>query len=367
MTASGHQLRRQSVGDAADGQCSAGGSTLPGQVSARDGPAGSARSPPSWGRLIGPVARPSTTRAAGSYIGSQTVRPGRSTVRSPTTRSSRGRRLLTLLPLFAVVIAAGAVVIANRTQAISPEGTPVTLQAALDAYRKHPGTFREDLGSPTGPVAPSKDVKGFVQPKPGVYEYVTSGSDSIQYEDESYDRPFPAMTYAAVHSGQGCVWELYFTPIEEHTDAHRQCSGPGEYLSLAHMQKVSFAGIEEDETHHCSPAMVQVGGKASRPGGVESTVCHAHGNAAKIVITYLGDETVTVGGVKRKTHHMKIDSYLAGTGLDGTAVAEAWFDVDNGLYLKLERRAEIKVQRDGKKGTYRINADYQLTSLDPQV
>jgi hypothetical protein len=288
-------------------------------------------------------------------------------VRRTTPRSSSGRRWLTVLPIFAVVLAAGAVVIATKTQAISPEGSPVTLQQALDAYRKHPGTFREDLGSPAGPLAPSKAIKGFVQPRGGVYEYVTTGMDSIQYEDEKYDRPFPAMTYAAVHQGKGCVWELYFTPIEEHTDAHRQCSGPGEYLCLAHMQKVSFAGIEEDETHQCHPAMIQVGGKASKPGGVESTVCHAHGNAAKIVITHLGDEPVTVGGVRRMTHHMKIDSYLAGTGLDGTAVAEAWFDVSNGLYLKLERRAEIKVNRDGKSGVYRIHADYALTSLDPKV
>ncbi len=288
-------------------------------------------------------------------------------MRRTTPRSFSGRRLLTLIPIFAVVIAAGAVVIATKTQAISPKGTPVTLQQALDAYRKHPGTFREDLGSPTGPVAPSKAVKGFVQPRAGVYEYATTGLDSIQYEEDTYDRPFPATTFAAVHQGKGCVWELYFTPIEEHTDAHRQCSGPGEYLCLAHMQKVSFAGIEEDETHMCHPAMIQVGGKASRPGGVESTVCHAHGNTAKIVITYVGDEPVTVGGVTRMTHRMKIDSYLSGTGLDGTAVAEAWFDVSNGLYLKLERRAEIKVNRDGKKGVYRINADYLLQSLDPKV
>jgi hypothetical protein len=288
-------------------------------------------------------------------------------VRRATPRSFSGHRWLTLLPIIAVVLAGGAVVIATKTQAISPEGTPVTLQQALETYRKHPGTYREDLGSPSGPVAPSTAVKGFVQPRAGVYEYATTGQDSIQYQEDKYDRPFPTTTYATVHQGKGCVWELYFTPIKEHTDAHRQCSAPGEYLCLAHMQKVSFAGIEEDETHQCHPAMIQVGGKASRPGGWESTICHSHGNSAKIVITYIGDESVRVGGVVRKTHHMKIDSYLTGTGLDGTAVAEAWFDVDNGLYLKLERRAEIKVSRDGKKGVYRIQANYALQSLTPKV
>lgn len=166
---------------------------------------------------------------------------------------TRRRRLLSILPLVALLIAGGAFVAATRTQAITPEATPVSFEQALETYRAHPASLRDDLGSPLLPVAKSPKLEGFTVPAAGVYTYRTTGEDSIIYDGESYSRGFPAETYATVHHGGGCVWELYFTPIKEHTDAHRQCSAPGEYLCLAHMQKVSFAGIEGDETHHCHP------------------------------------------------------------------------------------------------------------------
>ncbi|MFB6894720.1 hypothetical protein ACFCX4_36190 [Kitasatospora sp. NPDC056327] len=278
------------------------------------------------------------------------------------------RTLLRLVPVLAVLIAAGAFIVANRTQAITPEGKPVTLAMALDTYRQHPSALRGDLGQVTSPVAPSAAIKGFTRPEPGVYTYRTEGADSIIYNGDSYKRPFPAETYARVLHDSGCVWELYFTPISEHTDAHRQCSGQGEYLCLAHMQKVSFAGIEGDEAHKCSPAMVQVGGDAVAPGGREETICVSHGNHAQIKIKYIADEPVTVGGEVRRAHHVKIDSFVKGDGLDGDAVADVWFDQEDGMYLKVVRTADVNVDRGGgNKGTYRVEASYVLESRTPAV
>ena len=281
---------------------------------------------------------------------------------------TRRRRWLTFLPLLAVLIAAGIFVVANRSQAISPTGTPVTLDSALADYRAHPGAQHDDIGFPDLPIGKSPDVKGFSVPAPGVYTYRSIGKDSIIYNGDSYERPFPATSYATVRQAGGCVWELAFTPIKEHTDAHRQCSAPGEYLCLAHMQKVSFAGIEGDEQHKCDPAMVQVGGKATKPGGREETVCVSHGNRARIVIKYIAEEPVTVDGVPRPAHHVQIDSFVNGDGLEGTAVADAWFDVQDGLYLKMIRSADVHVDRGGgNKGTYHVEATYDLISRTPQV
>ncbi|QFU90578.1 hypothetical protein [Amycolatopsis sp. YIM 10] len=289
-------------------------------------------------------------------------------MRPPPHGQRKRRRLLSLLPLAAVLVAAGIFVISTRTQAISPVGTPVTLEMALAAYRANPGALRDDIGQTALPVAARPEVGGFTVPKGGVYSYRTTGQDSIIYNGDSYQRPFPPLTHATVHPAGGCVWELYFTPISEHQDAHRQCSAPGEYLCLAHMQKVSFAGIEGDETHRCDPAMIQVGGNATKAGGKEETVCVAHGNRARIVIKYLGQETITVEGVPRPAHRVQIDSFVNGDGLDGSAVADAWFDVEDGLYLKLVRSADVNVDRGGgNKGTYRVEAGYDLVSRTPQV
>ncbi|TDB86234.1 hypothetical protein E1264_18625 [Actinomadura sp. KC216] len=284
-------------------------------------------------------------------------------------RRRSGRSLLWLAPLIVVVVAAGAVIMAARQSPITPDGTPVTIADMLKDYRGNPGPRRSDIGGPEKlPFKPAKDLKGFAVPAAGIYTYATTGKDWIELNGKEYTRPFPTTTYASVHQAGGCVWEMYFRPIAEHTDAHRQCSAPGEYLCLAHMQKVEFAGIEADESHRCHPGpMIQVGGKASKPGGVEETVCHAEDNSARIVIKYLATEPITVGGEKRNAHHMRIDSYIKGDDINGTAVADVWFDTKDGMYLKMVRIGDIRATVSGETGHYKINATYTLQSLKPQV
>jgi hypothetical protein len=287
--------------------------------------------------------------------------------RLPAARSSRTRWILRSVPLVTVLLAAGAFVVATRLSPLPPDTTPVSLSDALEDYRAHPGPLRDDVGGPGQlPLAPSDEIDGFTVPDPGVYTYATTGKDWVEYAGDSVERSFPATTYATVRHAGGCVWELYFTPIEEHVDAHRQCSTPGEYLCMAHMQTVSFAGIEAAETHRCEPDMLQVGGEASRPGGVEETVCRAEDNQARVVIRYVERDVVDVGGLRRDAHHVRIDSYVTGEDIDGTAVADVWFDAETGLYLRLLRTADINVEQSGEQGTYRLDATYELTSLTPR-
>ncbi|NUR04153.1 MAG: hypothetical protein HOY79_48910 [Streptomyces sp.] len=289
--------------------------------------------------------------------------PRRVAVRSPR------RRLLGLLPVLLVLVAAGAFLVQQRSSsAATPQLTPITLKDALASYRKHPGPLRNDIGWPKRlPTKPNDGLKGFKPPAAGVYTYKTNGRDWVELDGKKYTREFPATTYATVRHAGGCVWELWMQAADQYTDAHRQCSTPGEFLCLAHIQHVSFAGITKDMTHKCDPPMIQVGGKAVKAGGKEKTICYASkSDASRIEIHYVAEEPITIGGVHRTAYHVKLYSYVKGE-VNGSALADVWFDSQTGMYLKMIRTQDTSGKSSGKSATYRVRITYELASITPQT
>jgi hypothetical protein len=288
-------------------------------------------------------------------------------------RRSRRFRILSILPVGLVLIAAGAFVYASKAPEtlFSPKLTAVSINEAVKEYREDPHPRREDIKMPAAdkmPVKPAKNLEGFTAPKPGVYSYKTSGKDWVEYNGQKYVRDFPSTTPATVLRSQGCGWELYFQTAKEYTDGHRQCSAPGEFLCMAHISKIEFGTVKRSMTHTCKPGMVQVGGKAVGPNGHQSTVCYAsHMDKSNIKILFRNTETVTVGGKPVKAYHVELDSAVDGE-LNGTAVADVWFETHTGTYLKMIRKQDTSSKLpDGSTATYRVRVTYELDSLTPRV
>lgn len=290
-------------------------------------------------------------------------------MRHPLARRSRRRTVFTIVTLALAVVAAAAFVFAARISAIPQNFTPVSLGDTLDRYRADPTPRREDLGDPpSSALQPTAGVEGFTRPTAGVYTYATTGGKEwLEQRGEAITRTFPSTTYATVLRGAGCVWEIWFQSAKEYSDSHRQCSAPGVYLCVAHMQDVELAGFRETMSHSCRPNMLMVGGRSATAGGTEETVCYAGGHdMAKITIVNVGKETVDVGGQPRRVYHTKIYSDIYGE-LIGQALAEVWLDVETGMYLKLIRSVDVKVQLAGEPADYHVRATYQLKSLTPQT
>lgn len=281
-------------------------------------------------------------------------------------------RLLSLVPLVLVLVAAGAFVYVSRTpdSPFDPKLTPISVAKALENYRAHPAPKHPKITvePTTMPVAPAKNIIGFTPPEPGVYTYATEGGDWVEYNGQNYRRDFPKETAATVRRGEGCAWELAFQAAEEYTDGHVQCSAPGQFLCLAHIQAITFDSVSREMTHECHPGMVQVGGAAVGPNGQNRAVCHAGPHdPSEIVITFKGTEQVTVGGQARTAYHVVLDSKVDGE-VKGTAVADVWFDAETGNYLKMVRKQDTYVELpESGRVWYRVRLTYQLTSLTPQV
>jgi hypothetical protein len=289
----------------------------------------------------------------------------------PHLSRSRRYRLLGFIPLGLVVVAAGAFVYVSQSpqSPFDPKLTPISVAQALARYRAHPGPVHPDIDQPAAEsFAASRSIAGFTPPAPGVYTYATTGGDWVEYGGQKYNRPFPSTTAATVRRGPGCAWELNFQAAKEYSDGHVQCSAPGEFLCLAHLQDITFGDVSRQMTHLCHPAMIQVGAGADRAGGQSRTVCHASGhNPSTIAITFKETTTVTVGGQSRRAYHVVLDSSVDGD-VNGTAVADVWFDAETGTYLKMVRKQDTYVDLPGKDRVYyRVRVTYQLQSLTPQT
>ncbi|MCZ4101600.1 hypothetical protein C8250_034800 [Streptomyces sp. So13.3] len=292
-------------------------------------------------------------------------------LRPARLRRSRRVRLLNILPVVLVLLAAGAFIYASKAPQtlFSPKLTAISIDQAVEQYRQHPTALREDLHLPTKmPVAPNAALAGFTAPAPGVYTYATQGQDWVEYNGQKYVRPFPAVSPATVLRSSGCGWELYFQTGKEYTDGHRQCSAPGEFLCMAHISEITFGSVHRAMTHVCNPGMVQVGGKAVGPGGRQSTICYASGmDSSRIDILFKNTETVMVGGKPVQAYHVELDSSVQGE-LNGTAVADVWFETHTGTYLKMIRKQDTSSKLpDGSKVNYRVRVTYELQSLTPRI
>lgn len=290
----------------------------------------------------------------------------------PAIGRSPRNRLLSAVPLTLVLVAAGAFVYVSRTpdSPFDPKLTPISVEQAIKNYRAHPQLVHPDItqAPETMPVEPAKEIIGFTPPESGVYTYATTGGDWVEYNGQNYRRDFPDVTAATVRRGEGCSWELAFQAAEEYSDGHVQCSAPGQFLCLAHIQGITFDSVSREMTHECQPGMVQVGGAAVGPNGQNRAVCYAGPHdPSEIIITFKGTEQVTVDGQARTAYHVVLDSKVEGE-VKGTAVADVWFDAQTGTYLKMVRKQDTYVELpESGRVYYRVRLTYELQSLTPQV
>jgi hypothetical protein len=94
-------------------------------------------------------------------------------------------------------------------------------------------------------------------------------------------------------------------------------------------------------------------------------VCRAaEGSVVSVRVTFLGRETVKVGGRRAHAVHVREVQTLSGSET-GHGRSDAWLLEASGLPLRIER--DVDAQSDNAFGSvrYREHAEFQLTSLSP--
>lgn len=300
-------------------------------------------------------------------------------IREGRRRRRKRRAMASVAIILALLVAAAVFVVTQRHVA-----TEVTLEEARSAFRaaKHvPSTTSGDSQQPTAarsaPVhakrsapsvhaapAPAAAPDAFTLPQEGVFAYSAEGGDRINVFGASHE--YPERVFATVRHMGGCGWEHRMDVIEEHVDIRKLCNAESRLEHISEARWVEFFGKTDGGEMRCDPPQL-LHARGDAPGTTSRAVArNDKGDRADIVRTYLGRESVTVGGVDVEAIHFRLDAKVSGK-VDGKTMDEFWVSPANGLTLRWDRIVDTMADSAfGARVRYQEEASFKLLSLDPQ-
>jgi hypothetical protein len=270
--------------------------------------------------------------------------------------------------------------------------TPVTLAKSVERFRSlhppQPGSPTTTTAAPTaGPAstaqAPARrDAKAavpapttaprqaqasssaaFTPPDEGVYAYATTGYEKVSMGGSRHD--YPSESFATVRRSAGCKWQWEHRVVEEHVETATSCGQPGLLQFLSDTEQVTFFGQTNTRTTTCDPpeVVVQVGDPI---GSRRSFVCQLEGGRVDVVVTYLGREAMSVGGIPVEAFHAIIDGTQSGD-VQGSSRFEVWVHPLTGLTLRQVVHVQSRSKFLGSNVDYTEDATYTLERLTPST
>jgi len=209
------------------------------------------------------------------------------------------------------------------------------------------------------------------RPPAGVYEYRGSGTERLDRppKTQSQGPPMPAtITYRA----DGC-WDFRLDYSTGHWQSWTYCAHDGELderggQTFARWDFVMLKA-ESTSTFTCSSSVTIR--PTMQPGDHWTQTCTGTSSAVKGVVktsgpyTYVGDDTMTVGGTKVAAYHFKQLRTLTGAQT-GSQDDDLWFAKSNGMPLRNDHHNEVKSDSPIGKVTYTETGTFALQSLHPQ-
>jgi hypothetical protein len=273
----------------------------------------------------------------------------------PAARRRR-RRLIGAAVVGGVLIAGVATLVLLWTQVST---RPVTVEEARE---------RADLSGPEGD--PSPEATPF-RPAVGIYRYRGEGSERLDKPPTS-QRQGPDIPGTLTHLDDRC-WRLRVDYNTEHWQSWDYCStGDGLTESAgAFFQRLDLVvtQVETSSSYTCDPPVDAI--RAEQQAGdrwMQECRGTSTGTDGEVVstgpYTYLGTETLDIGGVEVEALHYRRSRTLTG-GQSGSEDIDVWFQTETGLILQNER--EITVRSDSLIGgvTYEESGSFTLVSMSP--
>jgi hypothetical protein len=208
-----------------------------------------------------------------------------------------------------------------------------------------------------GPAAAADDV-GAGLPRPGVYEYRTTGGEHISFLDYRRDYSRTTMRIVTRH-GCGVREQQWF--LVQHIEYYDRCPG-GELASYG--TDIAYWWTHGTQDFRCEP-----GGSfdmaGHRPGDRVTWTCRDEDTRAAQVTEYVGDEEVLVGDTALPARHTRWITTFSGA-TKGAATVDDWFEPSTGLVLRETRVIGLRVGSPfvGSVG-YTDNSAFTLLSLTP--
>jgi len=221
-------------------------------------------------------------------------------------------------------------------------------------------------GVPSTPTPSSSPTPlGYRQPQAGVYEYATTGSESVSLMGAKHQ--YPSRTYASVQVGDGCGWRLELKIVAEHVDEWLMCSDAGWLVRAGHTRTITWFGVTTDGYYDCGEPLVHDG----RDVVVDDTITYpgctdGAGSFADIDVTLLERGSFLVSGDTVQAISVEVVMHSSGT-TRGLTTDRYWLAADTGMILHLDRQVDTTSDTQFGKVDYQERATFTLTSLTPST
>ncbi len=206
------------------------------------------------------------------------------------------------------------------------------------------------------------------RPAAGTYTYTGDGSDHVSALGGS-SHTFPAKIAVVVQLDEddACEWSMNVVYVKQHIEQRDFCTkDDGTVLDLGFERRIEFFRLTQDTEYDCDADAVRLRPDANE-GDSWSWSCHDEDADATsaYTATYVGPETLTIGGEQVDTFHTKVTSKQTGE-TKGSDTSEFWLE-KTGLPVKFSGKLTVDTKSVLGQTTYHEQFRYTLASLVPEV
>jgi len=262
------------------------------------------------------------------------------------------RWIVAALVLFAVM-GGSAFVIAWRNSG----SRPVSFD---EARRRYESTSSTVLAAPSA-----------LRPPAGIYVYRGSGTEHLDKPPKSQNQG-PGMPATVTYRADGC-WVFRLDYSTGHWQSWTYCARNGglDEVGGQTFERWDFVvfSVDSTSTFTCPSSVTIRSGML--PGDTWTQTCTGTSSAVKGEVTtsgpmtYLGTETLTIGGSRVPAYHFKQLRTLTGAQT-GTQENDVWFAKSNGMPLRNDHHNVVKSDSPIGRVTYTETGTFTLQSLKPR-
>lgn len=210
--------------------------------------------------------------------------------------------------------------------------TPVTVDAAVAAFRDH--VESETGAAHSGPATPADEPEDDPQraPAPGVYVYDTAGFERIDALGGATHRYPSTSTMAIRHTACGASYE--WQPLEERSERLELCSSERGLSLHSYRSHHRFFGEDDVQDYTCAVPLVLIPTDPT-VGMRSSTSCSSPPLVEQLTATITAVAPFSVGEVTVDAIRLRVDVVLTATdgSTTGTASADLRLARSDGLIL----------------------------------
>lgn len=214
-----------------------------------------------------------------------------------------------------------------------------------------------------------------LQPRPGVYVYDGTGSESLSFLSTSQPQG-PTQPGTVTVTGNGC-WTFRIDFNSFHSQTWNRCATGGRLVESGGRtdQRFDFVTFKmsEHSTVTCTSPFV-VADPSAKAGSTKPVRCNGHSSTTNAnftqtgVVTFVGAETLDIGGTPVSALHEREQLLLSGDQT-GSVRIDLWLAASDGL--PLSETHEINVVSGAPPPlnhvTYSEHGNWRLKSLTPRT